>query len=322
MTGPLPTLDVLAFGEALLRLQPEGDTRLEEAQRLTSYVGGAELNTCCALAGLGLRCAWFSVVPEGPLGRRVLRQLRAAGVDVSLARSAPGRLGCYWVESGREPRGIEVVYDRRDSTVCQVRREDAPWDALRSARVFLVSGITPALSSSARALSLELAEAARAAGARVVTDLNYRARLWSAAEAAPVLERLARAADLVIATQDDLGTLYGWTGDAEQVARRARGHFACRQLVLTRGAEGGLALSADVLQRCAVFPSARVDRIGAGDAFTAGFLYATLTGREPRALDYGLALAALKHSVPGDTLVTTPEEVERVVARELRDIRR
>jgi len=313
---------VLAFGEALLRLQPEGEGRLEEAQRLLLYVGGAELNTCCALAGLGLRCAWFSVLPEGPLGRRVLRQLRASGVDVSLVRSAPGRLGCYWVEPGREPRSIEVHYDRRDSTLCQVRREDAPWETLARARVFLVSGITLALAPATRALALELAEAARAAGVRVAIDLNYRARLWSAGEAAPVLERLARTADLVIATQDDLATLYGWSGDPEHVAHLALEHFRCRTLVVTRGAEGGLALDAEGVRRCAVFPSARVDRIGAGDAFTAGFLYAMLTGREERALDYGLALAALKHSLPGDTLTTTPEEVERVVAREVREIRR
>lgn len=322
MAGPLPSLDVLAFGEALLRLQPEGDGRLEDAQRLRLHVGGAELNACCALAGLGLRCAWFSVLPEGPLGRRVLRHLRGSGVDVSLVRRAPGRLGCYWVEHGREPRSIEMLYDRRDSSVCHVRREDAPWDALPRARVFLVSGITPALSPATRALALELAGAARAAGVTVATDLNYRARLWPADEAAPVLERLAQAAQLVIATQEDLGTLFGWTGDPEEVARRALDRFRCRTLVMTRGGEGGLALASDSLRQAAVFPSSRVDRIGAGDAFTAGFLYATLTGREERALDYGLALAALKHSLPGDTLLTTPDEVERVVARDVRDISR
>ena len=77
-----------------------------------------------------------------------------------------------------------------------------------------------------------------------------------------------------------------------------------------------------LLRRCAVFPSLATDRIGAGDAFTAGFLYATLTGRQERALDYGLAMAALKHSLPGDTLVTTPEEVDRVVSRDSQGIRR
>ncbi len=123
--------DVLAFGEALLRLQPVDDGRLEDSGLLAAYPGGAELNTCYALAGLGVATSWFSVLPEGPLGRRVLRHLRGAGVDCSQVRTAPGRLGTYWVEYGRDPRTIEVVYDRRDSTVCRVRREDVPWDALR-----------------------------------------------------------------------------------------------------------------------------------------------------------------------------------------------
>ncbi len=314
--------DVLAFGEALLRLQPDGDDRIEDAARFAAHPGGAELNTCHALACLGLRSAWFSVVPEGPLGRRILRHLRGPGVDVSLVRTAPGRLGTYWVEYGRDPRTIEVLYDRKDSTVCHVRRDDVPWDAVKSCRIFFVGGITPALSPAARDLTLEMAETARAAGVTVATDLNYRARLWSAAEAAPVLEKLAKAAHIVIATEDDLRHLYGWSGREEDVARQAQSRFGAKVMVLTCGAEGGLTIEDGAVRRCPVFPSSRVDRIGAGDAFTAGFLYATLTERRERALDYGLALAALKHSLPGDTLTTTRDEVERVVGREGKDIRR
>jgi 2-dehydro-3-deoxygluconokinase len=321
LSREIPPHDVLAFGEALLRLQPEGDGRIEDAARFLAHPGGAELNTCFALASLGLRAGWFSVVPEGPLGRRVLRHARGGGVDVSLVRTAAGRLGTYWVEYGRAPRSIEVHYDRRDSTVCHVRREDVPWDALRSCRLFFVSGITPALSPAARDVALEMAEAARAAGARVATDLNYRARLWTAEEAAPVLERLARAADIVIVAEDDLRVLFGWTGDPERVAAEAQGRFRCRSVVLTRGGEGGISVEEGRVRRCAVFASAPIDRVGAGDAFTAGYLYATLAGRED-ALDFGLAMAALKHSLPGDTVSTSVSEVERILVREAHGIRR
>lgn len=314
--------DVLAFGEALLRLQPAGDARLDDGGPLDAYPGGAELNTCFALSSLGAHAAWFSVLPEGPLGRRVLRHLRGAGVDTSLVRTAPGRLGTYWVEYGRDPRTIEVVYDRRDSTVCRVRRDDVPWDAIPAARLFFVSGITPALSPEARAIAQEMAEAARAAGVPVATDLNYRARLWSPAEAGPVLERLARLAEIVIATADDLRALFGFGGDADALAAQARERFGCRTLALTLGGEGALCLDDGERRRCAAFPSHPRDRIGAGDAFTAGFLFAWLEGRRERALDYGLALAALKHSVAGDTLATTREEVERVMARGAGGIRR
>jgi 2-dehydro-3-deoxygluconokinase len=314
--------EVLAFGEALLRLQPVDDGRLDDEGRIHAFAGGAELNTCFALAGLGVPASFFSVLPEGALGRRVLRHLRGGGVDCSTVRTAPGRLGTYWVEYGRDPRTIEVVYDRKDSTVCRVRREDAPWETLRSARLFFVSGITPALSAETRALSVEMAEAARAAGVPVATDLNYRARLWSPSEAAPVLERLARAAEIVIATADDLRTVFGFSGEPEALAAAARERFGCRTLALTLGGDGALCVDDGARRRCAVFPSFPRDRIGAGDAFTAGFLYAWLGARREQAIDYGLAMAALKHSVAGDTLSTTVEEVERVVARGDRGIRR
>lgn len=314
--------DVLAFGEALLRLQPVDEGRLDEPGTLAAHPGGAELNTCYALATLGLSAAWFSVLPEGPLGRRILRHLRSAGVDCSHVRTAPGRLGTYWVEYGRDPRAIEVVYDRRDSTVCRVRREDVPWDALRAARVFYVSGITPALSAETRTLAVEMAETARAAGVTVAADLNYRARLWPPAEAAPVLERLARAAEIVITTADDLRILFGMTGDAETLLAAAQERFSCRTLALTLGGEGAIGADDGARRRCAAFPSAPRDRIGAGDAFSAGFLYAWLRGRREQALDYGLAMAALKHSVAGDTLAVTVDELERVLARGERGIRR
>lgn len=314
--------DVLAFGEALLRLQPTGDERMEDAALFHAYVGGAELNTCCALASLGMKVAWFSVLPAGPLGRRVLRQLRAAGVDTALVRAVEGRLGTYWCEYGQPPRAIEVIYDRRDSSVSQVRPEDVPVEALRAARLFFVSGITPALSPATRDAALGMAETAHAAGRLVATDLNYRARLWSAGEAAPVLERLAKAADVVIATEDDLNVLYGLRGASEDVARAAQERFGARTLVLTRGAKGALSIEAGCLRTSPSFPVSRVDRIGAGDAFTAGFLWATLTGRHEQALDCGLALAALKHSIPGDTVATTPAELLGLLERDTREIRR
>jgi 2-dehydro-3-deoxygluconokinase len=315
-------IDVLAFGEALLRIQPEDGRRVEEAERFRAWPGGAELNTCCALAGLGLGTSFFTLLPESFLGRRILRHLRAHAVDTSLVRSGPGRLGTYWVEYGRKPRSIEVLYDRQGSSVCQVKPEQAPWEALAQARAFFVSGITLALSPQARSLAFELAARARAAGALVATDLNYRARLWSPAEAVPELERLARSAQVVVATEDDLRGLWGFEGDAERVARAARERFECDFLAMTCGGRGALSVSADGLRQVEAFEVEAIDRVGAGDAFSAGLLYALLSGRQPRALDYALALAGLKHSLPGDSLSVSPEELERLVSRPTHDIRR
>lgn len=315
--------DVLAFGEPLLRLQPaETDERLEETCRLSAFVGGAELNVAYALASLGRRAAFFSAVPEGPLGRRVLRHLRAGNVDTSLVQQRAGRLGLYWVEYGREPRSIEVHYDRAGSAFCSLAREQAPWAALRESRVFFVSGITPALSPSVRALALEMAEEARRAGATVAVDLNYRARLWPVEEAAPVLERLARTAQLLIAPEADLRLLFGWEGTAEELGGRAREEWGVPSVVLTCSGEGAVYVGDGVRQSAPVYSCQQIDRVGAGDAFTAGLLHAWLDGRRERALDFALAMAALKHSVRGDTLITSAEELERVASREARGIRR
>jgi len=316
------TWDVITLGEPLLRLQPRDDERLEESARLHAFVGGAELNVAYALAGLGRSSALFTAVPEGPLGRRVLRHLRAGGVDTAFVHVLPGRLGLYWVEYGREPRTIEVHYDRAGSAFCALDRERAPWAALRASRMFFVSGITPALSPTVCELALEMAQEARRAGITVAVDLNYRARLWSVAQAAPVLERLARSADVLVAPEADLRTVFGWSGTAEELLRRAAEAFPASTVVLTCGGEGAVCMRQGALQRGPVFPCVQIDRVGAGDAFTAGLLHALLDGHAERSLDYALAMAALKHGVRGDTLTTTAEELERVASRQARDIRR
>ena len=232
--------EVLAFGEALLRLQPVDDGRLEEGSA-SPPIPAAPSSTpatrwpASAFPPPGSRC-----FPKGRSGAASCATCAARGVDCSHVRTAAGRLGTYWVEYGRDPRTIEVVYDRRDSTVCRVRREDVPWDALRSARLFFVSGITPALSAETRAAAVEMAETARAAGVTVATDLNFRARLWSPAEAAPVLERLARAAEIVITAADDLRTVFGMSGEPEALAAAARERFGCRTIAVTLGGAGAL----------------------------------------------------------------------------------
>jgi 2-dehydro-3-deoxygluconokinase len=314
--------DLLALGEPLLRLQPDPEERLEEATRLHAYVGGAELNVACALASLGRRCAFFSALPEGPLGRRVLRHLRAAGVDTSAVRTREGRLGLYWVEYGREPRSIEVHYDRRHSAVCALGPADAPAEMLRASRMFFVSGITAALSPTLRALALEMAKEARRQGVTVAVDLNFRARLWTAPEAAPVLEDLARGADVLVSPEADLRTVFGWTGTPEELARIAQERLQAVTVVLTCGGDGAVCLREGALRRLPVVASTHIDRVGAGDAFTAGLLYGLLEGRPQRALDYAVAMASLKHSLRGDAIITTPEELERVASGQARDIRR
>ena len=177
--------DLLTLGETLLRLSPPGLQRLDQARLFEIGIGGSELNVACLLARLGRRTAWVSRLPEGPLGRIVDGEARRHGVDTRFVRWIDGaRLGLMFFEPGPAPRNRRVIYDRKHSAASELGFEDAPWDALiqSSARLHL-SGITPALGPSCRALVLHLAALAAAAGKPVSYDLNYRATLTTPAEA-------------------------------------------------------------------------------------------------------------------------------------------
>ena len=166
------------MGETMLRLSPPARGRLERADTLDLHVGGAESNVAVALARLGRRAAWVSALPDTPLGRRVSGAVAAAGVDVSGVQFAPnGRVGLYFVEFGAAPRATEAFYDRADSSCARSLGFDAA--LLDGARFAVLSGITLGLSDHARTTALAFAAAARASGAEVVVDVNYRARLWA-----------------------------------------------------------------------------------------------------------------------------------------------
>src|SRR6202035_2483747 len=169
---PAQTYDLLTLGETLLRLSPPGMQRLNQARLFEIGVGGSELNVGCLLARLGRRVAWVSRLPEGPLGRIVDGEAKRHGVDTRFVRWIPGaRLGLMFFEAGPEPRNARVIYDRKQSAASGMGFEDAPWEALiaASARVHL-SGITPALGPSCRALVAQVAALAANAGKPVSYD--------------------------------------------------------------------------------------------------------------------------------------------------------
>jgi 2-dehydro-3-deoxygluconokinase len=177
--------EVVALGEAMLRLTPPNYRRLEQADCFEVEVGGAELNTAVGLVRLGRAVAWVSRLPDQPLGRLVLNRARAAGVDVSAVQLTPGgRVGLYFLEQGAAPRPGSIIYDRHDSAMAQLRPGQFDWPSLfAGARWFHVTGITPALSPTAAEAVREALHAARSAGLTVSMDVNYRAKLWSLEQA-------------------------------------------------------------------------------------------------------------------------------------------
>lgn len=318
-TGAARRYDAVCFGEAMVRLTPPNYERLEVTRSLDMAVGGAELNTAVALSRLRRPAAWVSALPDDALGRFIANQARLHGVDTDhVVWPATGKCGVYYVEVGAPPRPPSVLYDRKDTAIALLPPEAIDWPALLGqARVLHTTGITPALSPQARAATAAAIAAARPAGCRVSFDVNYRAKLWSPREARAALEPLLAGVDVLFSSLDDLRTIFDLEGAPAEVAQAARDRFGVGIVVtgLRTGATDRRSLMlADRLYETAPTTFTPIDPLGAGDAYAAGFLAGWLDGDLERAVTLGDALAALKHTMPGDLLTITPDEVERYLA--------
>lgn len=305
-----PAFELMTLGETMLRLSvPEGE-RLERVRQLDVWPGGAESNVAVAVARMGHRAGWVSRLPPSPLGRRIEQAIAAHGVDTSQVVWAEGeRVGTYFIEYAPPPRRIEVVYDRKDSAAARMAPEQVPWEFLLDTRMLHITGITPGLSPSCLAVTAEACERAMHAGVTFSMDVNYRAKLWPPAAAAEALLPLLRKAGLVICGEADAATLFDLRGEPEHVLRELQKLTECPSVVLTIGERGALALADGKTLSQSAIPATVVDRIGAGDAFSAGVLCGLLEGSLETGLRYGAAMSAHKLTTFGDMLWATRAEI-------------
>ncbi len=315
---------VLTFGELMLRLSPPGAERLFQSTELRAGFGGCEANVAVSLAHLGVPADYVTRLPANPLGDAAVRALQAEGVGTTWVVRGGERMGIYFVEPGADFR--EAVYDRTGSAFSHMRPDSVDWAAaLAGATWFHGSGITPALGDGgpAAALGLGLA-AAKAQGAQVSIDLNYRPALWQDRDPRPLIEPLVRGADLLIGNPDALRAMLGIETDTEALAPRLANHYRCRRVALTcrevasasehrwsatlyDAQTGALAMSRSYRARV-------VDRMGGGDAFAAAMIAALLDERTAvDAVEFAAAAGALKLSVPGDFSRATRDDIERLV---------
>lgn len=315
--------DIVAVGEAMLRLWVPTGERLEDAPAFRVSVAGAEANVAMAAARMGARTAWLSALPSNALGRRAGREIAAHGVDVSHVRwTDEGRMGLYFIELSVPPRPITVLYDRAGSAAALMGPETVAWPAVENARLVHISGITPALSESTRELSLEVVGRAQAAGALVSLDVNYRHLLWEPRECRAVVTEMSRHADLLIATVEDARDVFGLDAPPQAVLQELSALTGTSRVVLTAGSDGAHWLDGDRQGSSPAYEASAIDRIGAGDAFAAGTLLGLLDGDLPAGVERGLAMAALKLGIHGDQLTVTPGEVDRVMQGSRREVSR
>ncbi len=325
---------IAAFGEIMLRLSPPGREKLFQSQVLSARFGGGEANVAVSLAVMGHRVRYISVCPANEAGDAALASLRTWGVDTDHVLRQGKRLGIYFAESGSNQRSAKVLYDREHSSLAEAAIGDIDWEAsLEGVDWLHTTGITPALSASAAALTVQAVRKAREKGITVSLDLNFRSKLWKYGRTAPeVMAEIMPFVDIAIGNEEDYQKSLGMNAGAgvEAGAMAVEVYERLTMAVLERYPHLRLAavslresLSADhniwsgVLRKGGTFHQGPryditdiVDRIGSGDAFAAGLIHGleVLDGEE-EALAFAVAASCLKHSLPGDFNLFKEEEI-------------
>jgi 2-dehydro-3-deoxygluconokinase len=330
---------VVTFGEIMLRLSPPGFERFLQSPILSATFGGGEANVAVSLAQFGLQSAFVTALPRHAIGDAAVRTLRAEGVDTSHIVRTGDRLGIYFAESGASQRASTVIYDRANSAISRMAIDAVDWTTLlKGATWFHVTGITPALGECAASATAAAVAAAKRAGARVSVDLNFRKKLWSEAQAQATMRPLMKDVDVVIANEEDLQSVLGIPVVGADVAAGALDVSGYREAAERVTRECGPPIVAVTLRESvsasdngwsavlwdaksgALHQSQRymvrlVDRIGGGDSFSAGLIYAMATGRPLDAsLRFAVAASALKQTIPGDFNRSSVAEVDALAA--------
>jgi 2-dehydro-3-deoxygluconokinase len=325
--------DVVTVGEGMLRLSPPRYERIRRARTLEVHICGSQGNVACDIARLGLKTAFVTKLPDNALGLLANDHYLSCGVDTSHIKFVPGsRLGVNYLEFGATPRASAVVYDRKHSAASTIAPGDFPWDEiLKGVRLAYTDGIFPGLSPSCRDAAVEFVAAARRNGCLVGFDVNYREHLWPSREAKEAMSEIIRSVDILITTQWDSEIVFGYRGSYEEIIRQFHRDFGCKIVAITlrevhdviRGAWNTMVLCEGKVLHGQKFDIDVIDRFGAGDSWGSGFLYAYLqTNDAEYAMNFGNAVCALHHTIPGDVAHITPAEVEAIMnAKDFREKR-
>ncbi|MEX0787402.1 MAG: sugar kinase [Anaerolineales bacterium] len=329
------TARVVTFGEVMLRLKSSDHERLLQSPRLEATFGGGEANVAASLAAFGVTVDLVTALPDNAIGDACASWLRALGIGTSHVVRTGDRMGLYFLESGSNQRPSRVIYDRSRSAFAEAGPDSFDWPRiLEGVEWFHVTGITPALSANTAALARTAMQTAKKMGLTVSCDYNYRKNLWKYGRSAPeVMAELVQNCDIGLANEEDCQKALGIdlpkgkpgeAADYSLLAARVLETFpALRKQAITLRESYSAdhnSWSACLHDRVEFLRSARyevtdiVDRVGTGDAFAAGLIYAWLAGLDDRpALEFAVAASCLKHTIPGDINRSTVREVEQLL---------
>ena len=321
---------IVTFGEIMMRLNPEGYLRFVQAERFEATYAGGEANVAVSLANYGDDAAFCTKVPAHEIGQCAVNALRHYGVDTSCVSFDYGensRLGLYFCENGASQRASQVLYDRQNSAFTRLKRGDFDWESIfDNADWFHFTGITPALSKEMEEIVLDACKEAKRRKISISFDINYRAGLWSRERAKETLNRFLPYVTLLLANNGSLFDVFGidaGNGAADSspeaalaAAKEASKRFAIPEIALTMrrshsaSYNGWSAMLYSRESKQAIYsPNYNieiVDRVGGGDAFAAGLIFAKRRGFDAQhAVSFAAAVSCLKH---------TSEEAEDLLA--------
>jgi len=327
---------VITFGEIMLRLSPESFMRFVQAERFCATYSGAEANVAVSMANFGVDTAFVTKIPQNEIGKSAENYLRRFGVNTDYICHGGNRLGIYFLEKGASQRPSKVIYDRAGSSISAAESSDFNWEEIfKGVEIFHVTGITPALSDSMSKICIEACRIAKQKGITVSCDLNYRKKLWTSEQAKKVMTELCQYVDICVANEEDANTVFGIKAsetDIEsgklnkegyvQVAKQLAEQFHFKKVAITLRESisasvnnwSGLLYTENQAYFSKKYEIHIVDRVGAGDSFTAGLLYSELLNKTPaETIEFAVAASCLKHSVEGDFNMVTVDEVMSLV---------
>ncbi len=323
---------VITFGEIMLRLQTPNHERFIQADRFDAVFGGGEANVAVSLSNYGLDASFVTKLPKNPIGDSCIGELRKHGVNTQYIARGGERVGIYFVEKGASQRASNVVYDRAHSSISTAKSIDFDWDKIFDGKDwFHFTGITPAISDSAAELALEACKAAQKAGVTVSCDLNFRKKLWTTEKADKVMSGLMKYVDVLIANEEDSEKVFGITakgidvtaGDLSEegykdVCKQLVDRFGFKKVAITLRESisasvnnwSGLLYDGKEFYKAKKYNINIVDRIGGGDSFCGGLIYALINDYESQdAIEFAAAASCLKHTVEGDFNLVSVKEV-------------
>ncbi|MGY3212241.1 PfkB family carbohydrate kinase [Mucilaginibacter sp. HD30] len=324
---------VVTLGEIMMRLSTPDYKRFVQAESFDITYGGGEANVSAALCNYGLDSSFVSKVPDNPLGQAAINHLRRFGVDTQFVVRGGNKLGIYFVEPGASMRPTQVIYDRAGSSITEAEVTEFDFDKIfEGADWFHTSGITPAISDKALALTEAALKAAKAKGITISIDVNYRKKLWSSEKAQEVMTRLCAYADICIGAETTLGfksltnnyidgrlDLTEYQTAFEQMTEKFDFKYIATILRESHSASdnsmSALVYGGTEMYKTKEYNIRIVDRVGTGDSFASGFIYGLITGMAMKdAAEFGAAAASLKHTIPGDFNHATVAEIETLVS--------